>query len=171
MVVVPHLEDVGQLFKPSNSANSSSTPCNNVSDISLVAWTDAGNINYKMTPFIGPNGYNFRTTHGGTTTSPPSTPIAIGAQDRLAIYPNPANDHLTIENPVTNSHERQACQRFHFLKNSPGICPANSPGGGRFFRFLMQCNILMSIMLIKQVFCLVYLFFIAMGYHYKFTGV
>ncbi len=86
----------------SNYANSSSTPCNNVSDISLIAWTDAGNINYKMTQFIGPNGYNFRTTHGGTTASPPS---AI-TQDRLAIYPLPANDHITIDNPASNNADR-----------------------------------------------------------------
>ncbi len=89
----------------SNYANSSSTPCNNVADISLVAWTDAGNINYKMTQFIGPNGYNFRTTHGGTTASPGLSPSTT-AQDRLDIYPNPANDYITVDNPASNSADR-----------------------------------------------------------------
>ncbi len=79
----------------SNHANSVSTPCNNVTDTSIVAWTHAGAIWYKRT--LGP-GYSYKTTPG---TSP-----SFSTFDKITIFPNPADNYLTVGIPVHNGADR-----------------------------------------------------------------
>gem|GEM_PF-2470094 len=73
-----------------------STPCNNPSDRTLVAWVNANNLTtnddvyYKLTDYGPPNGYSFRHS---------PTPNVIVIPDRWAIYPNPTANTLNISNP------------------------------------------------------------------------
>jgi len=73
-----------------------STPCNNPSDRTLVAWVDANNVTtnddvyYKLTDYGPPNGYSFR--HGPTTK-------ANAMPEHWGIYPNPTVATLNIANP------------------------------------------------------------------------
>ena len=85
-----------------NSANSVSTPCNNVADISLVAWTNAGNIYYKTNIFGGPNGYNYRRSAG---SSAGTNNVSLG-EELVRVFPNPSTGHLVINNPVGVNADR-----------------------------------------------------------------
>src|SRR6185312_7351510 len=82
----------------SNHANSISVPCNYVDDISLVAWTHNGNIYYKTTPYLGGTGFAFRKSPAGVAST-----TATGV---LNIYPNPASDALTVDNPADVAADR-----------------------------------------------------------------
>lgn len=74
---------------PANYANSISTPCNFVSDITLMAWTNAavaGNtIDYKYSsyPSAG-SGYAFRKS--------PSTVRQV-SKPELQVFPQPGNEY------------------------------------------------------------------------------
>lgn len=82
----------------SNYANAVSTPCNNVSDTSLVAWTNSGTIWYKRSGFAGPSGYAYKTQ-----------PAAVPADSKvgmLTIFPNPSNDNLSVSNPASTNADQ-----------------------------------------------------------------
>jgi type IX secretion system substrate protein len=87
---------------PTGYANSVSTPCNNVADTNLVAWTYYNGTNYNIdfkTTLYAPSatpGYNYRK-------SPNLTPALSMCGDGVIVYPNPATDHITISNPASNS--------------------------------------------------------------------
>jgi len=70
---------------PSNHANSVSTPCNHPDDTSVIAWTDGGNIYYKRADHAA---YAFKHATGANT----------GVQGSISIYPNPAGNHITVNN-------------------------------------------------------------------------
>ena len=72
-------------------ASAVSTPCNNVTDTSLVAWIHDGNIFYKRSGFggVGTTGYSYKQN---PVTAVSNTPVTDGLQ----VFPNPANDHITI---------------------------------------------------------------------------
>lgn len=77
-----------------NFTNAVSTPCNNVTDESLVAWADydAGsgsyNIWYKRTPYGGPFGYSYKPA----TFGPEATQL-----EALKVTPNPATNTLNLK--------------------------------------------------------------------------
>ncbi|MGN6566444.1 MAG: T9SS type A sorting domain-containing protein [Flavipsychrobacter sp.] len=71
-------------------ANAVSTPCNFVTDTSLVAWTNGGGIFYKRSGYGGTAGYAYKAN--------PSSGSDIQARDKLTIFPNPATGLMTVDN-------------------------------------------------------------------------
>ncbi len=85
-----------------NHANSISTPCNNVGDTSLMAWAitgAGGRINYKRAVYDGSSstGFNYRSSKPTNITTLPQS---------LSIYPNPATNSLTVNNPASIGADR-----------------------------------------------------------------
>ena len=84
-----------------NFQNAISTPCNNPSDRTLVAWakfngtTTDYDVYYKLTDYGGTNGYSFRE----------SAPVAItnAVTEKWDIYPNPATTTLIINSPEADA--------------------------------------------------------------------
>jgi hypothetical protein len=82
-----------------NYANSVSTPCNNVSDSSLIAWAfyDAMSttyyIDFKTNLYTNAgHGYAYKTL-------PNETQALLITGESVSVFPNPAVDHITISDP------------------------------------------------------------------------
>ena len=104
----------------SNHANSVSTPCNNVTDTSIVAWTNGGQIYYKRSGFGGPTGYGYKTK-----PAPSGSPQG---GETLRIFPNPADDHITVSNPADNAADRYSIKNVlgQIVKNGSMIADEQS---------------------------------------------
>jgi hypothetical protein len=83
-----------------NYANSASTPCNHVAFNSIIAWAweNASNyhqIDYKTCVFDPSpgTGYNYRKANDS------KVPASSSKSLKLLVYPNPATDYITIDNP------------------------------------------------------------------------
>ncbi len=82
-----------------NYANSASTPCNHVAFNSIIAWAwDNGGthqIDYKTCVFDPSpgTGYNYRKSNDS------KVPTSSSNNHKLLVYPNPATDYITIDNP------------------------------------------------------------------------
>ena len=88
-----------------NYGNAVSTPVNNVVDTATNTWAiynpGSGNyeIYYKHTPnTLTGTGYAYKHPSGAATL-----PKAV---DMIQVYPNPANDHITISNPTGVAADR-----------------------------------------------------------------
>jgi hypothetical protein len=84
------------------------TPCNNVKDNSVVAYsyyaasTIPYTIYYKVTPYVPiGTGYTYRTASGDSTIA---AAVTEAQAYNFTTYPNPATDHIIISNPYADAN-------------------------------------------------------------------